>query len=74
MTIWQMVLDNITRNAGKYATAAGLLFVAIVSTAPPKIPQSLQDVWTWGREALQTAIPAARHPVLPQEPNHEDKP
>jgi hypothetical protein len=41
--------------------------VAIVSTMPIDPPHSFKDLWRWVREALQTAIPAARHPVLPQQ-------
>lgn len=38
----------------------GLLAVAAVMAMPDKIPASLQDVWTWARETLQTAIPVKR--------------
>jgi hypothetical protein len=67
MKVLQVIGENILRNWGAYSAALGVLFVAVVSTAPPKIPQSLQELWGWGREALQTAIPAARHPVIPQQ-------
>jgi hypothetical protein len=67
MNFWHAVAGNIQRNWGAYTAVISMLFVAAVGTAPPKIPKSLQDLWTWAREALQTAIPAARHPVLPQQ-------
>ena len=67
MNIQHAILDNITRNWADYTAALGVLFVAIVSTMPIAPPTSFKDFWRWVREALQTAIPAARHPVLPQE-------
>jgi hypothetical protein len=45
-----------------------VLFVAGVCVMPPAFPKSFQEWWTWLRDTLQTAIPAARHAtVLPQE-------
>jgi hypothetical protein len=67
MTLWHAMLDNIQRNWGAYTAALGVLCVAIVSTMPIDPPHSFKDLWRWVREALQTAIPAARHPVLPQQ-------
>jgi hypothetical protein len=67
MKVLQMISDNILRNWGAYSAALGVLFVAVVSTAPIEPPTSFKDLWRWGREALQTAIPAARHPVIPQQ-------
>ena len=39
---------------------SGALVISIIHTWPARIPASLQDWWTWGRDASQTAIPAAR--------------
>ena len=48
---------------------SGALVISIIHTWPARIPGSLQDWWTWGRDASQTAIPAARatgpNPTLP---------
>ena len=49
----------------------GLLAGAAVMAMPEKIPANLQDLWTWTRETLQTAIPAKRpmtHNSSPAEP------
>jgi hypothetical protein len=68
MKLWQMILNNIMAHWGYYTGAAGALFVAGVCTMPPNPPVSFKELWQWVRDALQTAIPAARHkePVLPQ--------
>jgi hypothetical protein len=44
----------------EYLTTLGVLFVAFVCTMPANLPQTLQDWWTWCRDGLQTAVPAAR--------------
>ena len=52
-----------------FEVGSGALCIAVIHTWPARIPSRLQDWWTWAREALQTAIPAARaagpNPTLP---------
>ena len=43
-----------------FEVVSGALLISIIHTWPAKVPSSLQDWWTWGRDASQTAIPAAR--------------
>ena len=75
MTIWHLILGNIERNWADYTAGLSVLFVAGVCVMPPKFPKSFQEWWTWLRDTLQTAIPAARHkePVLPQDPATDSK-
>ncbi len=73
MTVRHEIGENIVRNWPAYSAALGVLFVAAVSTMPPRIPKTVQECWEWMRESLQTAIPAARHPVLPQEAPNETR-
>lgn len=73
MNFWHAVAGNIQRNWGAYTAVVSMLFVAFVGTMPIAPPSSFTDLWRWVREALQTAIPAARHPVLPQEAPTETK-
>lgn len=61
------------------------LFVAAVCTMPAKAPlipadHPIQDVWTWIRDTLQTAVPAARmnhangqnqNPLRPADPANQ---
>ena len=70
-------LDNLAKNWGAYSAAAGVLFVAFVSTMPKDPPSNFAVYWTWVRSALQTAIPAARHPepeFPPANPSQPDGP
>lgn len=62
---WIALQENITKNVPEYVTLIGGLAVAGVCTMPAKCPllsqdNPLQEVWTWLRDALQTAVPAAR--------------
>ena len=52
--------QHVIQHLAEYLTTVGLLFVAFVCTMPQKIPQAAQDWWTWCRDGLQTAVPAAR--------------
>ena len=63
------ILDNIAKNWQVYTASAGVLFVAFVSCMPKNPPASMVEYWTWVREALQTAIPAARPHINHDEPN-----
>lgn len=60
-----------------HLTAAGFgggaFLIAVICTMPPEPPGFLrhicsQAMWTWIREALQTVVPAARHPQNPSAP------
>ena len=57
---WVALQQNIAGHVTEYVTLAGALFVAFVCTWPAKIPTSIQEWWTWLRDAFQTAVPAAR--------------
>ena len=58
------ISQNIEQNAGTYITGfisiCSLLLVAFIGSMPPQIPKSMQDMWTWMRETLQTATPINR--------------
>ncbi len=74
MNFWHAIAENIAQHQGYYTAAVSALFVAGVCTMPPNPPLSFKELWQWVRDALQTAIPAARHTVIPQpaEENHEE--
>lgn len=52
---------------------AGVAAVAFVCTMPPNRPRSLDEWWTWLRNGLQTAVPAARHNENPTSPNPKEQ-
>lgn len=54
------IQEHLTKNAEAYIAAVGALFVAGVCAMPAKIPGSIQEFWTWLRDSLQIAVPAAR--------------
>lgn len=61
------------RNLPEYLTFITALAIATVVTMPRKAPllredHPLQEVWAWFRDALQTAVPAARNHQAPQQP------
>jgi hypothetical protein len=57
---WQAIGEHIVRNEEEYITLATALGIATIIKMPPQIPKTFQDWWTWIRDALQTATPAAR--------------
>jgi hypothetical protein len=63
------IAENLAKNWAVYTASAGVLFVAFVSTMPADPPSRLAEYWKWVRSALQTAIPAARHPNDPTPPD-----
>jgi hypothetical protein len=65
--IWPAILNNLVSHWGAYSAAFSVLFVASVCTMPSNPPVSFRELWQWVRDALQTAIPAARHTVIPQQ-------
>ncbi|HEX5426668.1 MAG TPA: hypothetical protein VFW94_24360 [Candidatus Acidoferrales bacterium] len=58
----------IAENFNYILSGIGLLLAAAVMSMPDNIPNNLQDLWTWARETLQTAIPVKR-PI-----NHNPQP
>lgn len=58
--ILDAIQQHILKNMPEYVIGISALSIATVVTMPPLIPKSLQDWWNWIRNALQTAIPAAR--------------
>lgn len=71
--IWEGVQAHVMRNLPEYLTFVGALAIASVVTMPKMIPTSIQDLWTWLRDALQTAVPAARHQNQNPTPDNPDK-
>jgi hypothetical protein len=83
-TAIQIVQSHIERNIPEYIAFIVAFGIAAVCTMPEKCPlivgpvdtpvkQAIQDLWAWFRNALQTAIPAARnsngaHPSNPTPP------
>jgi hypothetical protein len=60
MSIWPLVEAHISKNWEIYTAFAGACAIAAVCTMPEIFPTTWQDWWTWGRNTLQTAVPAAR--------------
>ena len=58
--ILEAIRAHIMSNFAEYITLASALAIATIVKMPPQIPKSLQDWWTWMRDSLQTAVPAAR--------------
>ena len=58
--ILQAVIDHVTRHETIYLGALSAVGIAGVCTMPALIPKSIQEWWTWIRDTLQTAVPAAR--------------
>lgn len=66
----QFLLDHLTAESATLS----VLGVAAVCTMPPEPPGVFsyffgQATWTWLRDTLQTAIPAARHPQITLPPS-----
>lgn len=79
--IHEILESHIERNIPEYLTFLAALAIAAVCTMPEKCPlilgpvnsplkEAIQDMWCWLRNALQTAIPAARrqNPTPPANP------
>lgn len=64
--------QHIAQHLAAYGFGSGLLILGLITTMPALIPKSWQDIWTWVRNALQTAVPAARH-TNPTQPDDPDK-
>ena len=57
---WAVLQQHIARNIPEYITFIAALFVAGVCCMPATRPKGIDDWWTWLRDTLQTAVPAAR--------------
>ncbi len=57
---WEILQQHIARNLPEYLTFVGALFVAGVCCMPATRPKGIDDWYTWFRDTLQTAVPAAR--------------
>lgn len=54
------IANAITNNIPEWIIFIGALAIAAAVTMPELIPKSAQDWWTWMRNSVQTAVPAAR--------------
>lgn len=43
----------------------GVAMGAMIHTMPKKIPSNAQELWTWMRDGMQTALPARRNEPTP---------
>ena len=57
---WEVLQQHIARNVPEYITFIGALAIAAVCTMPANPPISFRELWSWLRDTLQTAVPAAR--------------
>jgi hypothetical protein len=58
LLLWLDVM--ITQWRAALGVAEGAFIIALICTMPIMFPKTGQEWYTWIREALQTAIPAAR--------------
>lgn len=71
MNFWQALGDNINQNWKVYSSAILWFAVAVGTSMPEKFPSTVQEVWDWLRNSIQTSLPAARRTISPsgaQEP------
>lgn len=57
---WVALQQHIARNIEGYGALASAIAIACVCMMPKNRPKSIDDWWTWFRDTLQTAVPAAR--------------
>jgi len=57
---WVAVQEHLTRNVPEYITLCSAIVIAGVCMMPKNRPKTIDDWWTWMRDTLQTAVPAAR--------------
>lgn len=64
---------HIARNSGAYGTASIAGGLAVAKNIPSQIPKTLQELWTWMRNSIQTALPISRSsgpdPTVPVVPS-----
>lgn len=66
--ICQAIGEHIARHSEAYGTGGIALFLSVAKNAPPLIPKSAQDMWTWMRDSVQTALPISRNNPNPSSP------
>lgn len=57
---WEVLQHHIAMNVPEYVTLFSAICIAAVCSMPKNIPTSFGELWTWMRDTLQTAVPAAR--------------
>lgn len=68
---WSTIGGHVTRHSEAYGTGAIAGGLSIAKNMPPSIPKSPQELWTWIRDSVQTALPISRNnsnPILPVPP------
>ena len=60
MTTLQLLEQHIEKNWEIYTAFASAVTIAAVCTMPETFPKTIQEWWSWARNSLQTAVPAAR--------------
>ncbi len=69
--------QNLLQHLTSIGVGSGVLFFAIVHNMPENPPTSMQEYWTWVRDALQTSIPVRQgrqpNPQQPVSPAQEQK-
>jgi hypothetical protein len=65
MNFWQTVGNNINENWKVYSSAIIWFAVAVGTSMPEKFPSTVQEVWDWLRNSIQTSLPAARRTISP---------
>lgn len=65
-----ILANDLAQHIQAVGIGSGALFFVIVNCMPPNPPKTIQDYWTWVRDALQTLTPARYHqnPQQPAEP------
>lgn len=67
-SILSAIGGHITRNSGSYGTVAIAAGLAVAKNIPAQIPKSAQELWTWMRDSVQTALPISRSNPVPTPP------
>jgi hypothetical protein len=58
--VWEALRLHIVAHLTEYISLVSLLVIAFICTMPEMFPKTWQDWWSWLRNGLQTATPAAR--------------
>ncbi len=58
--VWEALRVHIVTHLPEYISLVSLLVIAFICTMPEMFPKTWQDWWSWLRNGLQTATPAAR--------------
>jgi len=60
VALQQGLANAVTNNLPEWIIFGGAVAIASVCMMPKNRPKSIDDWWTWFRDTLQTAVPAAR--------------